>query len=194
MGVTRWLWVRHGPTDPGGLVVGRTDIPVLPPDPARLAGPAALLREAEVVFCSPLSRCRVTLDLLRDHCPSLPAASLHDDLMEQHFGAWEGLSHAAVDAWNGLDLSAMADLRPPEGESFRDVVARIGALVTRLGEAHRDQTIAVVAHEGVIRAATALALDLPLHRWLSIAINPLSVTALSDHGDGGWGVDYVNRV
>lgn len=194
MGVTRWLWVRHAPTDPAGHIVGRTDIPIIPPETEQVARTANLLHAADVVLCSPLARCRTTLDLLRHQQPTLPAASYHDDLMEQHFGTWEGMAQAAIDAWDGLDLAAMADLRPPEGECFRDVVTRVETLVRRLGAEHEGRTIAVMAHAGVIRAAAVLALDIPAPRGLSLAVTPLSVTALSDHGTGGWGVDYINRV
>lgn len=194
MGVTRWLWVRHAPTDPAGRIVGRTDIPIIPPDTEQVTRTATLLHAADVVLCSPLMRCRTTVNLLRDQHPTLPAASFHDDLMEQHFGTWEGLIHTTVDAWDGLDLAAMADVRAPEGESFRDVVARVETLVRRLGVEHEGRTIAIMAHAGVIRAAAVLALDMPVHRGLSLAVAPLSVTAISDHGTGGWGVDYINRV
>lgn len=194
MGVTRWLWVRHAPTDPAGRIVGRTDIPIILPETEQVARTANLLHAADAMLCSPLTRCRTTLDLLRREHPTLPAALFHDDLREQHFGTWEGMTHATVDAWDRLDLAAMADLRPPDGESFRDVVARVETLIRRLGVEHEGRTIAVMAHAGIIRAATVLALDIPIHRGLSLAVAPLSVTALSDHGTGGWGVDYINRI
>ncbi|MDF1721604.1 MAG: histidine phosphatase family protein [Minwuia sp.] len=194
MGLTRWLWVRHAPTDPAGRIIGHTDIPILPPDCDHLARTAARIASADVVFCSPLTRCRATLDLLRRQRPALPEATFHDVLMEQHFGDWEGKDHHATRAWDGLDLAAMADLRPPGGESFRDVVARMARFCAQNGPADAERTVAVIAHAGVIRAAVAHALDLPVHRGLSVAIAPLSVTALTDHGASGWAADYINRI
>ena len=77
--------------------------------------------------------------------------------------------------------------------SFLDLIERTKRVTARAGAQFNGQTIAVIAHAGVIRAAVALALDMPPHRGLSLCIDPLSVTSLTDHGDGGWAVDHVNR-
>lgn len=191
--MTRWLWVRHAPTDPGGRIIGHTDIPALEPDSDSLTRTAAMLQIADVVLCSPLARCHSTVERLRSINPALPAPLFDDGLKEQHFGAWEGRPYSAVSAWDGLDLRAMADLTPPEGESFLDLIERTKRVTARAGAQFSGQTIAVIAHAGVIRAAVTLALDMPPHRGLSLCIDPLSVTSLTDHGDGGWAVDHVNR-
>jgi len=193
MSVTRWLWVRHAPTDPDGRIIGHTDIPALEPDSESLIRTAVMLQGADVVMCSPLSRCRTTVEALRNISPTLPAALFDDGLKEQHFGAWEGRPYSAVGAWDGLDLQAMAALTPPEGESFLALIKRTQGVIARTGARFSGKTIAVVAHAGVIRAAVALALEMPPHRGLSLCIDPLSVTSLTDHGDGGWAVDHVNR-
>ncbi|WP_281019770.1 MULTISPECIES: histidine phosphatase family protein [unclassified Minwuia] len=193
MSVTRWLWVRHAPTDPDGRIIGHTDIPALEPDSESLIRTAAMLQVAGVVLCSPLSRCRTTVETLRGISPALPAPLFDDELKEQHFGTWEGKPYSAVSAWNGLDLKAMAALRPPEGESFLDLIERTNRVISRAGGRFGGQTVAVIAHAGVIRAAVTLALGIPPHRGLSLCIDPLSVTSLTDHGDGGWAVDHVNR-
>lgn len=193
MSPTRWLWVRHAPTDPGGRIIGHTDIPALEPDSESLIRAAVMLQGADVVLCSPLTRCHTTAGMLRKASPALPPPLFEAGLKEQDFGAWEGHPYSAVDAWNGLDLKAMADLTPPEGESFLDLIERTRQVTARAGAQFSGQTIAVIAHAGVIRAAVVLALDMPPHRGLSLCIDPLSVTSLTDHGDGGWAVDHVNR-
>lgn len=175
-------------------MTGQTDIPALQPDAESISRTATMLRGTNAVLCSPLSRCRSTLALLRAASPDLPEPVFRDDLIEQGFGAWEGRPYAEIGAWNGLDLSAMAALRAPGGESFLDLVERVRDLIARESVRHAGDTIAVIAHAGVIRAAVTLALDMPPHRGLSLVIDPLSVTAISDHGAGGWAVDHVNRV
>ena len=193
MSVTRWLWVRHAPTNPDGRIIGQTDIPALEPDSDSLIRTAAMLQGADVVLCSPLTRCRTTAGMLRKVSPALQAPVFDGTLMEQHFGAWEGQPYSAVGAWDGLDLRGMAALTPPEGESFLDLVERVRGALPRIGAQFSGPTIAVIAHAGVIRAAVTLALDMPAHRGLSICIDPLSVTSLTDQGDSGWAVDHVNR-
>ncbi|MDF1734698.1 MAG: histidine phosphatase family protein [Minwuia sp.] len=194
MSVTRWLWVRHAPTDPDGRVIGQTDIPSLAPDSDSLIRTAAMLQGADVMLSSPLARCRATVETLRTVSPVLPEPVFDAGLMEQDFGVWEGRPYSAITAWDGLDLQAMAAVKPPSGESFLDLLERTQALINREGTRFSGRTIAVLAHAGVIRAAITLALDMPPHRGLSLMIDPLSVSALTNHGDGGWGVEYINRI
>lgn len=191
--VTRWLWVRHAPTDPDGRIIGRTDLPILEPEGESLVRAATLLRSADVLLCSPMDRCRRTAELLRAVGSGMPDPIFDDRLMEQDFGAWEGRRYADVAAWDDLPLRDMAALRPPGGESFLDLVARVRDAVADNGSRFAGRAIAVMSHAGVIRAATAIALEMPPHRGLSLGIVPLSVTGLTDHGDGGWAVDFVNR-
>ena len=134
------------------------------------------------------------MDLLRAVSPALPDPIHDDGLMEQDFGSWEGQRYSDVAAWDGLDLTGIAALRPPGGESFTDLTERVRGVVADAGARFAGHNIAVIAHAGVIRAAVALALDMPPHRGLSLSVAPLSVTALTDHGDGGWAADFVNRI
>jgi probable phosphoglycerate mutase len=63
--------------------------------------------------------------------------------------------------------AAGVDLRPPGGESPREVQARIRPMLAEIAE--RDRPTAAVTHKGVIRAVLALATgwdmrDKPPHR------------------------------
>ena len=53
MAVTRWLWVRHAPTNPDGRIIGRTDLPALEPEGESLIRAAAMLQGADVLLCQP---------------------------------------------------------------------------------------------------------------------------------------------
>ena len=79
-------------------------------------------------------------------------------------------------------------MRPPGGESFIDMLARVGAAIDRI----EGPEILVVAHAGPIRAALAKALDLTPAGALSLCIDPLSLTCLVRHSDA-WLVEFVNR-
>lgn len=190
---TRWLWLRHAPIAAEGRIVGRSELAAELGDGAALAGAASALETATVLLTSPLRRCRETAEALRAARPSLPRPVAIDDLAEQDFGVWEGRRYDEVAAFEGLDMAALAALRPPHGESFEDVVARFRGAAARLAARHAGETLALVAHAGVIRAALALALDLPPHRALAFAVAPLALTVLVDHGSGGWAVECVNR-
>ena len=87
--------------------------------------------------------------------------------------------------------------RPPNGESFADVVERVEKALLRLTLAHAGHDIVVVAHGGSIRAALAAALNIEPERALGFSVDNLSVTRL-DHIEGkssgaAWRVAFVNR-
>jgi probable phosphoglycerate mutase len=80
-------------------------------------------------------------------------------LIEMDWGAWEGrrgaeLRAAAPDDLAGNEARGL-DLRPPAGESPREVCGRLQALCADL--ATDPAPVVAVCHKGVIRAALALA-------------------------------------
>jgi len=87
------------------------------------------------------------------------------------WGLWEGETLAGLRARLGAEMAAAeaagVDLRPPGGESPREVQARIRPMLAEI--AQRDRPTAAVTHKGVIRAVLALATgwdmrDKPPHR------------------------------
>ncbi len=186
----RWWWLRHAPVA-GTAITGRLDVACDTGDEAAFARLAALLPREAVLIESGLRRCRQTAQALRHAGLPLPPPLVEPDLVEQDFGAWQGRSWGEVDAadfWR-----APATGVPPGGESFAQVVPRVGAAVQRLSAAHEGRDIIAVAHAGSIMAALALALDVAPAVALRFAIAPLSVTCLDLTG-GGWRVGWVNRL
>ena len=82
-------------------------------------------------------------------------------------------------------ISRCGPERPPDGESFLDVMARVGPAVARLTAAHRGRDIVAIAHGGSIRAALAIALGIEPERVMSFAIDNCSLTRLDHISDGG---------
>jgi broad specificity phosphatase PhoE len=180
---TRWWWVRHAPVDShDGRIYGHDDLDADCSDRALFAGLAAQLPADPVWVASHLRRTQQTAAAL-----GAPSPIIDPDLAEQNFGRWQGLSHdelrAARDgAWHRFWL-APAHETPPGGESFEEVVSRVGQAVVRLTAAHRGRDIVAVAHGGSIRAALALALGIDAERALAIAIDNCTLTRI-DHIDG----------
>ena len=158
--------IRHMPTawNEAGLLQGRVDTGLLPYQrvPEWLV-PFALLRFRWI--SSPLERCKATARRL-----GLDAA-VEPRLVEMDWGEWEGRTLADLRARFG-DAMAMEeakglDLRPPGGESPRDVQERVKPLLAEIAASRED--IAAITHKGVIRAVLALAtgwdmLGKPPHR------------------------------
>ncbi len=149
--------IRHGPTawNREKRNQGRTDIPLdtdgratvarwrLPPD---LAGAR--------LIASPLARAVETAALLAGRPPEIEAR-----LIEMDWGAWEGRTTEELRATLGPAMQANEDrgldFRPDDGESPRDVQTRLRPWLAEI--AARGETTVAVAHNGVIRAVTALA-------------------------------------
>tara|TARA_B100000315_G_scaffold101207_1_gene93006 strand:+ start:6834 stop:7427 length:594 start_codon:yes stop_codon:yes gene_type:complete len=157
--VTLLALIRHGTTEwnATGLVQGSTDIPLN--DFGRAEVGAWLLPEVMSEFrwlASPLKRAYETAAILSGTDPETD-----DRLVEMAWGEWEGrtlqdlrdeLGDLMV-AWEAKGL----DFHGPNGESPREVQARIAPLLAEIAEL-AEPTIAVT-HKGVIRALYAAAID-----------------------------------
>ena len=169
--ITRVLAIRHGETDwnVAARIQGQRDIPLNASgrhQAHRLAWALADER-LDAVYSSDLQRARQTAQALT----AGTGCALHTDigLRERGFGVFEGLTFAEV-ARRWPDQSERWRRRDPSfgaagGEVLHEFHDRCLATLTRLARAHPGQTIAIVAHGGVLdclyRAASHLALDAP---------------------------------
>lgn len=204
--VTRWWWIRHAPvTGHGGRIYGQEDYPADLSNTAAFAALATLLPAEPVWVTSHLRRTRDTAAAILAVRSRAHDCLIERDIAEQHVGAWHGLTHDELNALRGVarDDFALwpASERPPDGESFLDVMARVDSAVTRLTAAHRGRDIVAVAHGGSIRAALAMALGIEAERVMSFAIDNCSLTRLDYIHDGGeagrertcWRIVAVNQ-
>ncbi len=187
MNTTIW-WVRHGPTHLKEMV-GWSDVPADLSDSAALARLEAFLPEAPVVS-SDLLRARATADAIQGARPRLPHAR---GLREINFGAWELKPADDLYAADPATLTAYwddpSDIRPPGGESFRDLAARVNASVDRL---RGGGDLIAVAHFGVILTQLHRARGGTVKQVMAQKIDNLSVTALRFES-GHWHEDLANH-
>ena len=206
--VTRWWWVRHAPvTVNNGRCYGQTDVPCDCSNDAAFAGLARLLPRDAVWVTSPLQRTHMTASgIVRAGLPGPdpipgPGVIVEPDLIEQHFGEWQGVTYAELAERNGNQWPrfwlAPAHHAPPGGESFVALLARAHPAILRLSDEHAGRDIIAVTHGGTIRAALALALDLAPEATLAVSIDNLSLTRI-EHFPGAnaahpWRVATVNQ-
>lgn len=193
MDVTRFWWVRHGPTHEKAFT-GWRDVPADLSDTAALARLNAYLPQNAVLVSSDLIRAVATADAVSSGRHRLA----HDrDLRELHFGDWDG-KHWAQVAETHPDLSrayweAPGDHCPPGGESWNTAASRVSGAVTRLLQAHSGRDIIIVAHFGAILTQVQRARGCTGAEVLAQGIDNLSVTRI-DHAVGGWSLGVVNHV
>jgi broad specificity phosphatase PhoE len=152
---------------------------------------AALADEAIArIVCSPLDRTVATAAAI---AAAQPGLSVEPDaaLIEIDLGDWTGRAldsfgdDPAWTAWNAQRGSA----RIPGGESMAEAQRRIVGCLDMLAAAHDAETIAVVTHSDMIRAAVAHVLAMSLDDLLRFDIAPASVTRMVW---GDWGARLIS--
>jgi broad specificity phosphatase PhoE len=134
------------------------------------------------VQASPLDRTMQTARAIAGDLPVEQVAALN----EVDFGDWTGRTFDDLagdpqwDGWNRARGSASA----PGGETMVAAQARIVTHLESLARDHDGESIAVVTHCDMIRAAVAWVLGLPLDHLLRFDIDPASVTRITL---GDWG-------
>ena len=182
----RLYLLRHGATGAGDRYIGSTDLHLSPQGAADLEGAADLLQRQEIdaIFCSPMQRCRQSLDRLELHL----RAEIVDDLREIDFGRWEGLSFAEICRTDGalVDRWALgaADFAFPEGESLRDFCARIDRIRLMLTTTSARRPL-LVTHGGVIRHLLCACLGIEPEKSLLFAVRPGRCTIIDLYSTGG---------
>ena len=208
--VTHWWWVRHAPvTVNEGRIYGRGDLPCDTDDTEIFDGLAKLLPEDALLVTSDLMRTHQTADAIAAAGLTFPPRREEPDIAEQSFGDWQGQHYADVEKTDPHILHdywlCPAHYRPPNGESFADLIARVAPVIERVSDENPGRDIVAVAHGGTIRAALAIALGLDPERALSFSVENLSVTRIdrietgSDAATPGlarlsWRTVMVNRM
>ena len=148
------LWVvRHTSVDvPQGVCYGGTDVALQP----TFAEEAELVRQKLEgyapyrVLSSPLSRAMRLANAV-----GYTGVDTDERLREQHFGAWEMLPYDEIKDPQLLRwYEDYVYEQPTGGESFAEVVSRVGTLLEELKGSHH-QKILIFAHGGIQMAVGA---------------------------------------
>jgi probable phosphoglycerate mutase len=208
MPTTKIVLIRHGETawNAERRLQGHIDI----------ALNAEGLRQAEALAAALAGErfdAIVASDLQRAHQTAQAVArvqgmALHQDpaLRERCYGGFEGLLYAEIEerfpiefaAWQARDIDSVMPSGVRVAESFRQFYERCIVAIVAWAERHPGQTLALVAHGGVLecayRAAMGLSLETPRDFPVrNASINRFSVSdgQLSLHS---WGeVDHLQR-
>lgn len=128
-------------------------------------------------------------DLQRAHATAEAIAAKHglkviDDraLREVNYGLWEGLGDKQLlEQWGDLWRRRVADpenVAPPEGESYADLWKRLEPAWTRILEAHPDESVAIVGHNGSLRVLLCHLLGAPAANARHIRLMNTSISSV----------------
>jgi probable phosphoglycerate mutase len=171
----RAILVRHGETawTLTGQHTGRTDIPLTEAGraAARDLAPLAAKTKLALVLTSPLGRARETSELAG------LAAHVDPDLLEWHYGDYEGLTlaqiHARAPGWQVFIDGC------PGGESPAQVAARVDRVIARIRAVDGD--VALFAHGHVLRVLAARWVGLPPAAGRHLLLDPATVSVLTQY-------------
>jgi broad specificity phosphatase PhoE len=148
-------------------------------------------------FVTPLSRTRRTAEAIFAAGYPRQDLAVEPGLIEQSLGDWQGLAHAELPPRLVLPAHPFWPLagneRPPGGETFEEMIQRVGPAIEGLAERYPEQDLVTVSHGGAIRAAVAHCLRIAADNALHLSIQNLSLTRLERHPDG-WRVICVNEL
>ena len=106
------------------------------------------------IIASPAPRARATAQLINEQLHV--EIQEEDDLREQDWGIWEGLSWAEIHTNSAKELEKQIKkgwaFRPPQGESRSEVCSRARSALRFYGRELSGKQILVVTHQGVIKS------------------------------------------
>lgn len=168
--------MRHGQIRSQGekRLVGQVDIPLSPNGLQQAQRWHQKLKsiEFERICCSDLERTRHTAKVVAQGRNQ--AVEALGKLREINLGDWDGISVRDLEArfpgeWakRGANLSGY---RPPNGESFADMEARVVPVFQEIEQSARSDVL-IVAHAGVNRVILCHVLGMPLANLFRLGQN-----------------------
>ena len=180
--MTKFLLIRHALTDGvGKRLSGRTNGVMLNEEGCAQAQHLALRLAGlpiTAVYTSPLERAIETATPIATLLNLRPI--IHHDFIEMDFGEWTNIAIEEArkqDKFQRFNLFR-SYMRIPGGESMPEAQLRMIKALEQLGLQHKNETIAVVSHGDLIKAAVAHFAGIHLDMFRRIEISPASISII----------------
>jgi alpha-ribazole phosphatase len=188
--------VRHGAvaTRPGRTYIGQAERPLSEEGVRQVLRLRVMLEHTSItgVCCSDLGRSIKTAELLTEGAG--PDVQVFPELREISLGEWEGRSFAEITRRFPADFKARGEdlqhWRPPGGESFDDLSARVLPAFRNL-LARSSGNLLIAGHAGVNRVILCEALGIPLANLFRIGQDYGCLNAIG-YGSAGCRVQLLN--
>lgn len=187
--------VRHGETQDNedGTITGQQDPGLSQRGRWQARQVRDVLRQerSDAVYSSDLRRAHRTAAIIVDGRMDVRRRPV---FRERGFGRFEGGPKQAYRSWLESRAEGRGRVCPPGGETMDGAAQRFIDGLTALGERHPDDSVLVVAHGVVLRAALMEIFGLDLGEWYHrIRMDNAGITRLVRE-DGCWSVRSVNEV
>ena len=189
-----WYLIRHGETQWNAerRVQGHTDVPLhdVGREQAALTGRRLADTRFGAVYSSDLIRARETAEIIVAASNTGPYEIVFDErLREVSFGTLEGKTWIEMDGIDGVREAVQSernlDFAPPGGESYRQMLDRLGAFADMLKQCHPSDDVLVVGHGAAFRALAVRMLGLPDETFWSLSgLRSASISRVRRRDDG----------
>jgi len=186
-------FLRHGQTISAGTYTGATDVVLSEQGVSQIHRISDDIKQIQFdfIFCSPLSRCRMSLELLE-----IDTSCIFDEtIREINFGNWENCSFEEIYRQDRQTMEQWFLLKDqftfPGGENISEFSLRIKNWFVKL-QNERYKNVLVVSHAGVIKHALVHLLGFDTSRADQFEISEGSVSLISI--DSGFSVlKFLNK-
>ena len=219
VGTTTLLLIRHGETawNAERRLQGHLDIALNAEGERQAAALGAALagEHIDLIISSDLARARQTAEAVQrargplgaDGLAGAAGVQLDPQLRERCYGGFESLLYSEIAArfplefaaWQARNVDAVLPPGKNQGETFRGFFERATAAILGHAARHPGQTLALVAHGGVLECAYRAALELPLETPRDFKVHNASINRFVV-GQGrlqlvSWGeIDHLRQV
>lgn len=146
------ILIRHGETEENyaKIIQGHRDGKLTPSGIEQARKVALRLRneQIDVIYCSDLSRARITAEHIAAFHGIFVISS--SELRERKCGELEGRKRSEFDF--SLETTKQLFINPPGGESREALVKRARTVLDKLLQQHQSKTVLLVSHAGMIKA------------------------------------------
>lgn len=199
---TRVIIVRHGQSSYNAqkMIQGRCDESVITEkgiNDAQIVGKALNEIDFDAIYCSPLQRARKTAEIIRENMKNPPVLTPLDQLLEIDLPLWEKWKKTDVKSqfpedykmWHEQPDQFKMILTTPEGKKELFPVLALYAQAQQFWREiipqHQDQTILIVAHNGINRCLLMSAVGIHPSRYQGIQQSNCCINVLNFTGNFG---------
>ncbi len=196
---TRVILVRHGQSNYNAQrrIQGRLDRSILTEkgcEDAKIVGQTLSAIQFDAVYCSPLQRAKQTAELILSQFNHSPQLQPTDQLLEIDLPDWAGMERQAVveqfardyRCWQERPHEFFMAVSDQQGERQHFPVLALFEQAKQfwrdLLAHHLDQTVLIVAHNGINRCLIATALGIKPQYYQSIQQSNCGITVLNFSG------------
>lgn len=158
-------FLRHNKTrnNMQHIITGQKDVPIV--DKSMFGLDQMVLQGEMMILCSPLLRCKQTIEIFCENLNFIPRIQISSDLLERNFGMLEGKyrENAIMEYpkyFHGSEF--IYDMTPPNGESYAAICNRADRVICYVKEELKSNSVILCSHNHLLKIIYFRLLQVPI--------------------------------